>query len=441
MGVPLELLVLLLLVLINGVLAGAEIALVTVRKTRLQELAARGSDSARAVMKLREQPEGFLATLQIGITIVGATAGAFGGANFAADLTPLVAQINFLAPHAHLIAMTLVVVLIAYLSLVLGELVPKSLALRSAERYALLVGPPLLALAFLTRPLVWFLTSSSNLVLRLFGDSTNFMEARLSSDEIRQLVKEATEAGTVHPHAGEIASRALGFSRLRAVDVMIPRRQVTAVPKDATQEMLRRAIVGQPHSRIPVYEGSVDRVVGYFSIKDVLGPVWEHRPLVLDELLRTPLFVPEFKSAMELLDEMRARRQPLAIVVDEHGGFSGLVALEDLFEELVGEVFNEHTSAPESFRLQPDGTVLVEGTASVRDVNLSLGLTLPEGEGWKTLAGLVLDKAATIPTPGESVTLNDGTTVEVVDASPRRVRLLRLRPPSKVRSRPSRSSR
>ncbi len=428
MGVTIEVLVMLGLVLVNGVLAGAEISIVSMRKSRLQELAASGSQAAKAVLALRQEPEGFLATVQIGITVVGATAAAFGGSNFAADLTPLLAGVPFLAPHAHLLAMALVVGLISCLSLVLGELVPKSLALRSSERYSLLMGRPLLALSGLMRPLVWVLTASSNLVLRLFGDSTTFMEARLSPDELSTLVKEATAAGTVHPQAGEIAWRALGFSGLRAADVMIPRRQVVAVPRDASQEVLRRTLTGQPHSRVPVYEGQVDRVVGYISIKDVLGPIWEQRPLVLEALLRAPLFIPQFMPAVELLEQMRVRRQPFAIVVDEHGTCSGLVALEDLVEELIGEVFNEHAPLSALFQREAGGSVLVQGSAPVREVNRALGLRLPEGEGWKTVAGLVLERTTTIPTCGESFTLSDGTGVEVVDASPRRVRVVRLRP-------------
>lgn len=418
-------LVLLALVLLNGVLAGAEIAIVSIRKTRLNELVDGGSSAARAVLRLRQQPEGFLATVQIGITVVSATAGAFGGATFADDLTPILERAELLRPNAHLIAMIIVVVLISYLSLVLGELVPKSLALKASERYALLMGRPLLALSILARPLVKLLTTSSNLVLKSFGDSTTFVEARLSTDELRALVKEATEAGTVHKQAGEIASRALGFSRLTAVDVMIPRRQVTAIPKHASEETLRHALVGHAHSRLIVYEVQLDHVVGYVSSKDILARLWEGRPLELATLIRPVLFVPTVKPAVELLDEMRARHRPFAIVIDEHGGFAGLVAITDLIEELVGEVFTPEHPA---FRREPDGTVLVEGTVPVRDVNRALGMALPEGQGWKTLAGLVLDRAATIPSSGETVTLTDGTRLEVVDASPHRVRVVRLTP-------------
>lgn len=429
MSVALELVIVFVLVLINGLLSGAEIAIVSIRKTRLQELVDSGSKAARVVARLREQPEGFLATVQIGITVVGATAAAFGGSNFADDLTPKLARFPFLTEYAHVIAFTLVIGFISFLSLVLGELVPKSLALKSAERYALLVGPLVWGLLVLARPAVWLLTTTSNLVLRLFKDSTSFMESRLSTGELEQLVKEAADVGTVHPRAGEIAARALTFSKLRAVDVMIPRNRVISVPKDASPETLRRKLVGQPHTRVPVYEDTVDRVIGYLNIKDLLGPVWEQAPLNLDALIRQPLFVPGFQPALELLEQMRARHKPFAIVIDEAGGFAGLIALEDLTEELVGEVLDEHAAQKESFRREADGAVLVQGTALVREVNRALGLTLPEGEGFTTVAGLVLERATTIPSTGEELTLSDGTNVEVVDASASRVRMVRLRSP------------
>jgi putative hemolysin len=429
MSVALEVLVLLALVLLNGVLAGAEIAIVSMRKTRVQELVDRGSKSALAVFRLRKQPEDFLATVQIGITVVSATAGAFGGSNFAADLTPIFERSELLRPQAHLIAMTLVVLLISYLSLVLGELVPKSLALKSSERYALFIGRPLLGLMWLARPLVHFLTASSNLVLKSFGDSTNFIEGRLSSEELRALVKEATDAGTVHPQAGEIASRALDFSRLRASDLLIPRQQVVAVPLDASEEELRRALKDQIHTRIVVYEEQIDRVVGWVSIKDLLERVWARKPVALKAFLRQPLFVPTFKPAVELLDELRDGQQPFAMVIDEHGGFAGIVAMEDLLEELMGEVFvDEPHGGLSLLHRESDGTVVIDATAAIRDVNRALGTRLPEGNDWHTVAGLLLDRFASIPVNGDAVLLEDGSRLEVLEASATSVQLVRLSP-------------
>jgi putative hemolysin len=426
-----EILVILLLVVANGVFAGAEIALVALRKTRLRELADEHRAGARAALALREKPERFFATVQVGITVVGATAAAIGGAAMAARLAPWIERVPWLARHAHDVALGLVVALVSYLSIVVGELVPKSLALRGAERYALLVAPPLRFLAWLARPLVWFLTASSNLVLRPFGDRTTFTEARLSPDELQQLVEEAAEAGTLHPQAGEIASRALDFAGLTAAEVMVPRQEVVALPARASQEELRRVLLKHSHRRLPVFEGSIDNVVGYVAARDVLERVWSGEPFDLGALMRPAYFVPETKPAIDLLQEMRTRRLPLALVVEEMGGLAGLVTLEDLLEELVGEIFSEHARhLPHPIQRQPDGSVLVNGATPIREVNRELGLDLPEEGDWTTVAGLVLARSGRIPAAGERVVLEGGVTLEVADASPRRVRTVRIHPPS-----------
>jgi putative hemolysin len=430
-AIAFEILVIIALVLINGVLAGAEIAVVALRRTRIRELVDAGSGAARAIQALRERPERFLATVQIGITVVGATAGAFGGATFAEDLVPHLSRLPGLAPYAEEAALGVVIFLVSYLSLVLGELVPKSLALKASERYALVIGRPLVWLSAAARPLVWFLTLSSNAVLKLFGDQTSFMEGRLSSEELQQMVEEATKAGTLHPDAGEIASRALEFQELTAADVMVPRSDVVSLRRDASGDEIHALLLEKSHSRFPVYAGDIDHIVGYVSMKDVLAIAWEEKLFVLADLLRPAYFVPESKKAVDLLAEMRERRVPLVIVVDERGGTTGIVTLEDLVEELVGEIFSEHVRhVPEPFRQEPDGSVIVLGTVAVRDVNRELGFELPDDGEWTTVAGLCLALAARIPTVGEKLRTENGFTLEVVDASPRRVRAVRVRPPA-----------
>ncbi|MDC3989302.1 HlyC/CorC family transporter [Polyangium jinanense] len=426
-----ELLVILALVLVNGILAGAEIAVVALRGSRLDQLVAEKSTRARAVKALRDDPERFLATVQIGITVIGALAGAFGGATFAEDLAPLFRRVPILADHADAIALGLVVALISYLSLVLGELVPKSLALRYAETYALFIGRPLLGLAWLARPLVWFLTASSNVVLRLFGDKTTFTEARLSPDELQQLVGEAAKAGSLDPSAGEIAARALDLPELSAVQVMVPRTRVVSLPHDATLEDVRRVVAAHGHTRMPVYEGDLDHVIGYVNVKDVFIRATGDVSFRVKEVLRPPSFVGESMRAVSLLDAMKNRRTQIAIVVDELGATSGIVTLEDLVEELVGDVFSEHEApAPELVRREPDGTFLVLGSAPVHDVNRELGLDLPVGDGYSTIAGLVLDLARSIPAAGTQLTAPDGTMIEVVEATPRHVKKVRIKPPA-----------
>jgi putative hemolysin len=422
-----ELLVIVLLVLANGVFAGAEIALLSVRKSRIKELCDAGSRRALAVRQLRDIPEKLLATVQIGISVVSAAAAAFGGARVADHLVPFLAELGF-GRAADEVAFGLVVALVAILSLVLGELVPKSLALRYAERYALLVARPLLGLAWVMRPLVWFLTGSSNLFLRLFGDKTSFTESRVSSEELQHMVEEAAKSGSLDPVAGEIASRAFDFGGLTVDDVMVPRHKIVAVPKTAPAAELKRLLLEEGHGRMPVYDGTIDNVVGYVLAKDILALAWEGPLIVLQDILRPVLFVPESVRAIDLLRRLQKNRSQLSIVVDEQGTVAGLVTIEDLVEELVGEIFDEHEKPVEEVKHEPDGTSLVLGATQVRDVNRALDIELPEGESFSTIAGLCIELAGWIPKPGTRLTTKDGIVLEVVEASPRRVRSVRVHP-------------
>jgi putative hemolysin len=426
-----ELLVIVALVLANGFFAGAEIAVVALRRTRIQELAEQGRRGTRAVLALRANPERFLATVQIGITVVGATAAAFGGETIAARLQSKFERVIWIQQYAEGAALAVVVAGISYLSIVVGELVPKSLALRSAERYALLVAQPLVALSWVARPVVWFLGTSANLLLKPFGDKTTFTETRHSAEELQALVAQATKAGTIHPEAGEIASRALEMPELRVADVMVPRQDVTMIPRHAPPEILRRILLEQTHSRMPVYEERIDNVVGYISIKDLLAIAWDRQLIVLEDVIRVPYFVPESKLAVELLKDMRDRHMPFAIVVDEQGGMSGIVTMEDLVEELVGEIFSEYApDEPQLIMKEPDGAAVVSGRAPLREVERALGIELPDEGAWTTIAGLSLAISGTIPSAGEVLRLPNGITIEILDASPRRVRTVRVRPPA-----------
>ncbi|WP_437299530.1 hemolysin family protein [Sorangium sp. So ce426] len=434
-----EILIILALVLVNGVFSGAEIAIVTVRKTRLDQLVQSGSRRAWAVKRLRGNPERFLATVQIGITVVGATASAFGGSTLAKDLAPVLRAVPWVGDAADELAFAAVVALVSFLSLVLGELVPKSLALRASERYAMLVGPPLRGLSSLARPLVWLLTESSNLVLRLFGDRTNFVEARLSPEEIQQIVDEAAEAGSVDKRAGEIASRAIDFAWLTALQVMLPRGRVVALPRDAAAPEVQRAVLEHGHTRMPVYEGSNDNVIGYVTMPEVLALLWGDGQFSLESILRPAYFVVGSMPAVDLLAELKRRRLQLAVVVDEQGGMIGIITMEDLVEELVGEIFAENEAHPphaETIRREPDGSALVPGDMPVHEVSRQLAITLPDDVRWSTVAGLCLGLARRIPAPGDVVTTPDGAELHIVDASPRQIRTVRVRIPPAHASEP-----
>ncbi len=362
--------------------------------------------------------------------MVGSTAAVFGGASLSGALAPLLRRSSLLAPYADQLALAIVVAFVSFLSLVLGELVPKSIALRSSERYALTVARPLLALSAAARPVVWLLTEASNLVLRPFGDRTTFSEARLSVEEIEQLVDEAGKVGALDEPTAEITSRALAFRDLTTGDVMVPRSRIVALPRDATQEDLKRLILEEGRSRMPVYDGALDNIVGYVMAKDLAAMAWERQLIVLADLVRPVHFVPSSAKAVHVLREMQRRRTQIAVVVDEHGGVAGILTLEDLVEELVGEIVGEREEAEAMFQQEPGGSTLVRGDAPIREVNRALDLDLPEGEGYTTMAGLCIAIAGAVPERGARLKAGDGTEIEVVDASPRLVRLARLKPPA-----------
>jgi putative hemolysin len=423
-----EILIIVALTLLNAFFSGAEIAVISLRKTRLRELVEGGSGRAKAVDRLRHQPENFLATVQVGITVVGATAAAFGGSSVAARLAPLLRGLG-LGDSSEEVALGLVVAGVSFLSIVVGELVPKSVALRSAEAYALFAAKPLLAVLWLARPIVWLLTASSNLVLRLFGDRTTFTEARVSPDELRQLVEDAAAAGELDAKASEMASRAIDFRTLAARAVMVPRSDVVMVPVSASVADVRRVIAETGFARVPVFEGSTDNVVGYVAAKDLFAK--GDGPVDLRQLSHPMRFLPEGVSAVDALRELQRRRVPVAMLVDEGGGIEGLVTAEDLVEEVVGELHSENEGAAELFLPEEGGTTLVEGATTIRDLNRALPppLTLPEGEGWTTVAGLALALAGAVPRPGTTLRADNGVALEVVEASPRKVHKVRLHPP------------
>lgn len=416
----------LLLVLANGVFAGAEIAIVGVDRLRLRQLLDSGHRGARVLERLRANPERFLATVQIAITVAGATAAAFGGATFAEELEPWLAP--YLGKHAAAGSVALVVGLVSYLSLVLGELVPKSLALRYSERYALFIAPALDWMASAARPLVWLLTKSSNLILGPFGDRTNFTEGRLSPAELKELVDQASETGSLDERVADIANRALGFAKLTAAHVMVPRTRVVGIQRGSSMDELRRIVLEHPHSRLPVYTESIDEIIGYVLYKDLLPLAWEGRLIVLEDLIRPPHFVTKSLPASQLLEQMRERHQQLATVLDDHGGTAGIVTLDDLVEELTGEVLNEvQHGTPSSIAPQADGSILVRGDTPLHQLNHELELQLA-GDGQTTIAGLSQLLAGGVPAEGALLHASDGTQLRVERASRRTVDLVRILP-------------
>lgn len=421
-----DFLIILALVIANGLFAGAEIAVLTIRRSRLAELMDRGSRGARAVQALRDHPERFLATVQVGITVIGVASAAYGGEFIAGRLAGTLRR-HGLGSWSEELAFVLVVGFVSYFALVVGELVPKSLALRHADRYSVLVGRPLLFVAAVMRPLVWFLTASSNLVLRLFGDRTTFTETRLSREELQELVAEAAKTGSIDAPSGEIASRAIGFGEVTVGELMVPRHEIVALPRRAAADEVQRVLLEQGHSRMPVYDPGPERIIGYVIAKDILALAWQPGLVILDDITRPVTFVPETARAADVLRTLQRGHTQLAIVLDERGELAGLVTAEDLVEELVGEIFSEQEAEP--ITRAADGTALVRGTVAIRELNRELGVELPESDEFATVAGLVISLGGWIPKPGTKFRAADGTELEVVEATSRRVTVVRVIPP------------
>ncbi|RYG71000.1 HlyC/CorC family transporter, partial [bacterium] len=301
------------------------------------------------------------------------------------------------------------------------------------EKLALKVARPLSLIAFLFRPWAALATRVANLLLLPFGRRTSFVDARLSEDELHQLVHEAAKVGTVDPLAGSIASRAIEFGRLVASDVMVPRNDIVTISVTAKAEELQQVLLESGHSRLPVHGKDTDEILGYISAKDVLALTCERQLFVVQDLLRPAYFVTESTRAVTLLEELQARCIHLAFVSDPEGGVAGLVTMEDLLEELVGEIFSEHDAkASVSIQASRDGSLVVDGAVPVRDVNRRLDLELPEGADWSTVAGLCIALAGRIPESGERIRASDGTLFEVLDVSQQRVRSVRVHHPSSV---------
>ncbi|MGZ3450207.1 MAG: hemolysin family protein [Polyangiales bacterium] len=414
------------LTLANGFFAGAEIAMLAVRRGRLAERADEGSRGARLALNLRAQPERFLATVQVGITLIGATAAAFGGATIASELRDPLIHLGVSPELATKLALGIVVLAVSSLSIVLGELVPKSLALRHAERFTTIAAPILSAVAWFAAPIVWFLTATSNLLLRPFGDHTTFGETRLSPEELQQLVEEAATEGTVDRHASELASRALDLPTLPVDAVRVPRGDVVSIRRTHLREDLLAALGRAPHQRYPVVGENLEDATGYLVVHDVAA-LLAQEDSDLAAHVRPIEFVPETRRALEVMREMQNAGTHLALVIDEQGMVTGLLTLQDMLEELVGEILSEGEHAHHALERAEGGSVIAKGTARLREVNRALDLDLPEKMGVTTVGGLMVATLGRIPTQGTRVEI-EGNGFEVLEASPRRVLSVRIRP-------------
>jgi putative hemolysin len=430
-----EILIILVLLLANGILALAEIAIVSSRKARLKQLIDEGNKGAEAALELASEPSQFLSTVQIGITLVGILAGAFGGATLSAPLAEFLSQVTFLAPYAEEIAFVVVVILITYFSLLIGELAPKRLALTNPERFATIIAPPMRTLSRVTAPVVRFLSYSTEAVLRAINVPLTD-ERTVTEEEIKHLIDEGTATGVFEESEREIVRRVFRLGDLAVNALWTPRNEIVALDIQDTEETIRRKLTQNSHSRYPVVRGTLDEILGVVRTRDLIGQLLENKPIHLASIVQHPLFVPEGMEALDLLERFKSEREHLAIVTDEYGGVSGLVTINDLVEAIVGEMPTRSDADEPEIVEREDGSFLVDGKLSTHEFKERFGIKAlhDEEDGhYQTVGGFVMAMLGRVPRTGDYFDWH-GWRVEVADMDGRRVDKVLLTPAQEVNS-------
>jgi len=417
-----EVVIILVLLLANGVLALAEIAIVSSRKGLLKQLAEEGHKGALAALELASEPSQFLSTVQIGITLVGIFAGAFGGATLSAPLANILRQIPFLAPYADQIAFAVVVIIITYFSLLIGELVPKRLALTNPERFAVSIAPTMRVLSKITAPLVRFLSFSTETVFRVLNvPLTN--EQRVTEEEVKNLIDEGTATGVFEPTEREIVKRVFRLGDLVVNALMTPRNEIAALDLQDSEKTIRRKMTLYNHSRYPVIRGTIDTILGIVATKDLVEQALQGKSINVALAMQPALFVPEGMSAFDLLEKFKVERNHLAIVTDEYGSIGGLVTISDLVEAIVGEMPTTGDGDEPEVVQREDGSFLVDGKLPIHELKDKFEIkNLPDEEDgyYQTVGGFVMAMLGRIPHAGDHFEW-DRWKVEVMDMDGRRV--------------------
>ncbi|MHB8057908.1 MAG: hemolysin family protein [Desulfuromonadaceae bacterium] len=405
--IAVELVVIFFLIMANGFFAGSELAIISARKSTIARLVAQGDSRAMVVEKLQNDPHRFLATVQIGVTVVGSLASAVGGATAVEYLKPMLDSVPYAVVRdaAEPLSIGIVVAVVSYFSLIFGELAPKTIGLQYADRMSLIVAKPVNALATIGGVAVKFLTLSNRAVLAVFGIKPTSGQDFITREEVLHTLSEGREAGALTEHEQKVIENMLDLSRTQVSQVMVPRNRMIALDKDSPKDTLMQIVRENMYTRYPVYQNDRDNIVGFIHCKDLfLHHRIELPDFTLDEILRPPLYVPENKRASDLLREMQQKRMQMALVVDEYGDIIGLVTTEDLLEELVGEIEDEHDVGELSrFERFPDGSFLVDGILSLNDLEEIIDIKFEESLPFDTLAGMILSELGRFPKKDEKI--------------------------------------
>ena len=415
-----------ILILLNGYLAGTEIAVVTARKSHIKHLAESGKKNAKAFLRLKEEPDRFLATIQIGITTVSVLASAVGGAAAVRAIQPALQAIpvKIISLGAEPISIGIVVIVITYFTVIFGELVPKSIALMHPETIGLWTARTIDALSKIAVVFVKILTTSTAVVLRPFGEKPFTERAYVTEEEIKMLIKEGRKHGVFEPTEERILQSVFEFTDMSAKEVMVPDTQMVMIQIDKSVQEIVSLIEEEQFSRYPVYGREINDIRGILYAKDFLTTLAKTGQVDIRKIIKPPYFIPETMKISLLLREMQRKRIHMALVVDEYGGISGLVTIEDLLEEIVGEIRDEHDVESPVIQLS-DGTMLIDASISLRDLKEDYHIEVPESPEYETLGGFLMTALQKIPQAGDIVEI-EGKKIRIVEMVGQRISKVKL---------------
>ncbi len=395
-----QIIVLAILILINAFFAATEIAFISLNDAKIEKQVKEGNKKAKQIKKMLREPSKFLATIQIGITLAGFLSSAFAADAFADDLAPMLQNLMPLGLAAwRNISIILITIILSYFSLIFGELVPKRLAMRNSEKIAFGTIGIIRAISIITAPFVKLLTASTNGVSKLFGISGTDEET-VTEEEIRMMVDVGEEKGSIKEEEKELINNVFEFNDKVVSEIMIHRKDIYAIDINSDIDNILKELDEYKYSRIPVYEENIDNIVGMLFIKDLLANVKKKEKVKISKIIREPYFVSENKPIDELFRDLQKNKHQLAIVLDEYGGTAGLVTMEDIIEELVGNIFDEYDEEEKEFEKIDDNTFLISGSVSIHDLRKILGVEIPEGE-YDTLSGYLIELLGRIPSDDE----------------------------------------
>lgn len=393
----LQIFVLVILILLNAFFAAAEIAFISLNDAKIEKQAKEGNKKAKSIEKMLKDPSKFLATIQIGITLAGFLSSAFASETFARKLAPL---LNNIIPSVGItawtnIAIIIITIILSYFTLIFGELVPKRLAMKHYEKISFATIGIIRGISIVTAPFVKFLTASTNIVSKLFGVSGD-EEETVTEEQIRMMIDVGEEKGTIDKEEKEMLNNVFEFNDKIVSEIMVPRTEIFAVDIDSTiSEVIDMLSEDYRYSKIPVYENTIDEIKGIVYVKDILVSQ-KNKNNKIKSLVKNAYYVPESKLVNELFEDMRKHKKQIAIVIDEYGGTSGIVTIEDILEEIVGEIYDEYDEVLEKYKKVNDKIYILSGSLATYEVEKILGITIPEGE-YDTLSGYLTEELGRIP--------------------------------------------